>query len=324
MPAIAALGDIVIAFAALLLLYAAYQLFHNFLFALVARIPLIGGELARLTDVILFDMERGAAQWARDSVKTLVSIILTPIHWVESLINGIYGAIQSLYGAVSILRYVTIPTLINGVLSTAHTWFSQSLSYAGTLFAQAQAYSLSLFNRAITFTQTEVAQAEDYTARLYQAETLYVDHEIQVTQQYAGALFNSAITYTSKGLTDLENWTAAGLGALGTTLTGDITALSKWITAEIPMVTSYVDARVGAVEADLGRLKAECTDNLCNNLGSLANLFNLLTSAWTVAGFVALIGEALHDPHGVAGELDKVVGAPMRAVASTVTGQAAG
>lgn len=318
MPAIAALGDIVIAFAALLLLWAAYQLFHNFLSALVSRIPLVGGELARLTDVILFDMEQGAAQWARDSVKTLVSLVLAPIHWVESLINGIYGAIQSLYGAVSILRYVTIPSLINGVLSTAHTWFSQSLTYAGTLFAQAQQYSLSLFNRAVTFTQTEVAQAEDYTARLYQAETLYVDHEIQVTQQYAGQLFNSAITYTSKGLTDLENWTAAGLGALGATLTGDISALSKWITAEIPLVTSYVDARVGVVEADLARLKSECTDNLCNNLGSLANLVSALGGDLGLAGLLALAAEAVRDPAGTGHLINDVFGGAARAAADVM------
>jgi len=311
-PIIAALGDIVIALAAALLLWAAYQLFHNFLVALVNRIPLVGGELARLTDVILFDMEQQAAAWARDSVKTLVSIILTPIHWVESLINGIYGAIHSLYGTVSILRYVTIPTLINGVTSTMRTLFGQAMTYAGTLFSQAQAYSLGLFNRAIAFTQAEVSQAEDYTARLYQAETLYVDHEIQITQQYAAQLFTQATTYTTKGLSDLESWTAAGLGALGTTLTGDITALGKWVTATLPAVYAYTDARVAVVEADLGRLKSECTDNLCGNLGNLANLVKALGGDLGLAGLIALAAQAARDPKGTGRLIDEVFGTAAR------------
>lgn len=318
MPLLAALGDILVAFAAALLLYAAYQLFHNFLVALVARIPIVGGELARLTDVILYDMEQAAATWARDSVKTLVAVILTPIHWVESLINGIYGAIHTLYGALSLLRYVTIPTLINGVVSTAHTWFGQAMTYAGQLFAQAQTYTLTLFNRAITFTQTEVAQAEAYTARLYQAETLYVDHEIQLTQQYAAQLFSQAITFTDKSVGDLESWTASSLGALGATLTGDITALSKWITATLPAVYAYVDTGVGVVEADLARLKTECTDNLCSNLGGLANLVNSLGGDLGLAGLLGLAAEAVRDPAGTGHAINDLFGSTARAAADVM------
>lgn len=318
MPIIAALGDIVIAFVALLLLYAAYQLFHNFLSSLVSRIPIIGGELARLTDAILYDMEQAAATWARDSVKALVSVILAPIHWIEQLINGIYGAIHELYGALSILRYVTIPALIQGVTATARTWFTQAEGYASNLFAQAQNYTLTLYNRAVSFTQTEVAQAESYASRLYLDSVTYTDHEIALTQAYAGQLYSQSIAFTSKGLSDLEHWTATSLGALGGTLTGDITALQKWITGTLPLVYTYVNTSVGAVEADLARLKTECTDNLCTNLSPLASLLGALGGDLGLAGLIALAAEAARDPAGTGRLINETFGSTARAAAGVM------
>jgi len=317
-PLIAALGDIVLAFCAALFLWCAYQLFHNFLVALVNRIPLVGHQLALLTDVILHDMEQAAYTWAKDTVKALVAVILAPIHWIESLINYIYGSIHALYSALSILRYITVPTLISSALSVAHGWVSDAETYAGQLFSRAQTYTLELYNRAISFTQAEVQQAEAYTATLYTDAITYTDHEIQLAEAYTSQLFTTATTYTAKGISDLEQWTAAGLGSLGASLTGDITALSKWITATLPAVYAYVDTSVGVVESDLARLKTDCTDNLCSGLGGLAGLLNALGGDLGLAGLLALAAEAARDPVGTGHLVEELFGSAARAGADVM------
>jgi hypothetical protein len=301
MPIVLALGDILIAVAAALLLWAAYQLFHDLIASLLARIPLIGGELALLTDFVIFAMEQAAMRWAKDSVKALVAIVLAPVHWIESIIAQVQNAFTQVYNTLHFLRYVVLPTLINNALSTAWGWFQQSRAFASALFAQADAYAAQLYNASIGFTRNEIALTQQYAAGLYQDGINFTRSEIALTQHYADTLYQDGIAFTRASVATVENWAASSIAAVDTALTADITALDKYIATALPAVYAYVGTAVGAVEADLTRLKTECTDNLCSNLSPLANLVNSLGGELGLAGIFALAGQLAHDPRGGAG-----------------------
>jgi hypothetical protein len=300
MPVVLALADILVAVVAALLLWCAYQLFHDMIAALLSRIPLIGGELATLTDFVLFAMEQAALRWAKDSVKALIAIVLAPVHWIESLIGQVETAFQSVYTALYHLRYVVIPALISNALGIAYGWVQQSRAFAAALFAQADAYAAQLYNAAVSFTRSEITLTQQYAAGLYQNAVSFTRSEIALTQHYADTLYTDGISFTRASVATVENWAASSIAAVDTALTADITALDKYIAAAFPAVYAYVGTAVGAVEADLTRLKTDCTDNLCTNLSPLASLLNNLGGDLGLVALIAMAGEMAHDPQGAA------------------------
>lgn len=328
MPAVLALGDIVLALAAVLLLWAAYELLRPPLVSLAARVPLIGGQLSGVIDAVITDSYFWAVANLKATCHFLVGLIMTPVHWVANLIDGFLQLIQDLQAAVSYLRYVVIPHTVASLWASVQSLGGQIQHYAYSLYQsaisytqfavgalqqyvvaglqQVDQYAYALYQDSVTFTSTEVGVAEHYAADLAAAGQAYTTAAVGTAEQYAGALFGQAISYVGVQVTDLEQWTTATLAQDMAWVDGRITALDQYIAANLTQVYAYIGTAVGVVEADLGNLKTGCTDNLCGGLGDLATLANLLDSGGILAAILALATAAATDAKGTGDALADV------------------
>lgn len=325
MPAVVApLAAIIIAIVALIALYAFYQLFHPLLQGLGDQGGTVGGLLARAADQVLVAAYHYAFNWARSAVEAIIGFILAPVFWVEAHIKALTHAVASLIWAQQWLASVYIPRQINGALTTASGWVHDAEVLSAAEFGQAESYALTLYHDAIAFTSDGLTRVTDYAQTLYHDAINYTDTRVNGAEAYALSLYHNAISFTQAGLAEAEHYTTVSVAGVESWTAGQITALDKYIAATGVAAYAYADARVAEVEGELGRLKTDCTDNLCSGLSDLASLFNGLSSAWSIGTFVELIAEAMHNPHGAAAMLDTVVGAPARALTSTLVGQAGG
>jgi hypothetical protein len=253
----------------------------------------------------------------------LLGLISAPIHWIQShfdiLTQGLFGAYQAIFR----LATYTLPRMIGQALTTARGWVNDAEHLAAYGLANLASWASAQFTAVYRYVNTEITLAEGYTVRLVQQAENYAAAGIAADAKYAENLFTTSIGYTDSQVKALEGWVTGEIGAVTTWTGTQITALDHYITAELSTVLTYAQALVVPVELDLARLKAECTDNLCSNLGSLANVLGALAGDLGLAGVIALAGEMAHDPKGTARAVDSVL-SPVVDAASSVMRSATG
>lgn len=330
MPVVAPFGALVVALAAALIIFAIYTLFRPLLTSLAANIPIIGSTLAQVIDGVIGWAWFWAKAGAETALADLVGLLTTPLHWIATLFDNLAGGLSDTYIVLSYLRYAVFPRLISEALQVASGWIGDVQRYATGLYNQAIGYTnaevgalrnwtvaevnaltrfaTTLYNQAIAFTTAGLGNLTRYATGLYQQAIGFAAAGDAALQHYASTLFTQAINYTGIRVTDLENWTKASLASLQSWTGSEVLSLEHQIALAQTQAFAFARAEAGTVEADLTRLKTECTDNLCENLSPLANLFNALTSLIDDAAIVAMAAEFAHDPAGAARDMQAEFG----------------
>lgn len=340
MPLVAPLGPIIVALVAAMLIWAAYTLFRPLLVALANNVPVLGHTLAQVIDSTISWAWAWAKAGAETALVDLVGVVATPLHWIATLFDNLASGQFDTYSVLVHLRFTVIPREISGALSIASGWVAGAQRYALSLYQQGvdyttasvgqlrsftvaslsalTSYAGSLFSQAINYTTAGLSTLASYDAALFNQAISYAAAGDSDLEHYAATLFNQAVNYTGVQVTDLENWAAARLTAIQDWTGTQVIALDGAIALARTDAIAFTRAEVGTVELDLAKLKAECTDNLCGNLGGLANLFNLISGAWEITTVIGLIGEVMRDPGSAANALDETIGAPARALVGTI------
>ena len=330
MPIVAPFGALITALAAALITYAIYTLFRPLLTSLAANIPVIGGTLAQVIDGVIGWAWFWAKAGAETALSDLVGLVATPLHWVATLLDNLAGGLSDTYTVLSYFRYSVFPRLISGALQTVSGWITGVQHFATTLYNQAitytdasvgalrnwtlsevialSRYAATLYNQSIAFTSVGLNGLSRYATDLYHQAITFAAAGDTALQHYATTLYNQAINYTGVQVTDLENWTKASLASLQSWTGTQVISLEHQIALAQSQAFAFARSEAGTVEADLTKLKTECTDNLCTNLSPLASLFSALTSLIDDAAIVAMALEFAHDPARAAHDMQAEFG----------------
>lgn len=323
---VAALPEIVIALAALLLVMAFYFLFRPILVGMSRHIPIIGGPLSAAIDTILTDSYQAAMMWSSAAVRGIEGFVLSPVYWFEHIVADFLDMLYGLGQAIYFVVIHTIPNAINAALGLVRSEIDNAIVYLESMFmawiASVQAEIVGVehalaadISSVEQFSVTLFNDAEHYTTEAITAETQLIGQVESALTTEIGQVYNAAISFTETAVTDLTSYIGQVETALSTEIAAGLTGIESWAGSEIQTLIGYIDAvqtqtialtlgAVAVVEEDLGKLESECTDNLCSGLTDLANILNGLAGDLGLAALFALGAEFASDPVGTAHAVD--------------------
>lgn len=305
--AIAGLAVVIVAVVALILLYAYYQLLHPLMQGIASRGGPLGGAIGTVIDAILSYAYHTAFGWARQAVYGIIALIIAPVLWIEQHVWMVIDVFRSITAAIAWTQTYLIPSTAADILSTVRGWVTQATDYAASLTRGLAAWTASQLT----------ALQHDLTAGLA-AESAYIQSTTGALAGDLAAGLAAESAYAQHLAAEGVAYTQAAVADLGITVTGDLTRVTSWVQSQVTALDAYIaltgaqtlaltlDA-VGTVEGDLGRLKAECTDNLCANLGPLASAISAFEGAAGITALIAFIGAAVGDPRGTGDVMAEVI-----------------
>jgi hypothetical protein len=341
MPVVLApLVPIVIALVAVILLYAFYQLFHPILAGLANNVPTVGGLIARALDAAISWAYQTVLGWVRGAIRPIISFILAPVFWIEQHISEITNTLNAVMLVQAYGFNQLLPRAIGGALNEAHGWVVGAENYTTQAVGQLRTWTAGELTSLQRYTEQGLAADAAYAASLFHAAEQYTQAGLAAQNSYVQSAISGLEAYTQHGLEaglaytrqlvgDAENYTRSLVGSAVGAIDTDLGNITRWAQGEFGSLATaiaasqafsiaFARAAAGTVEADLGRLKTECTDNLCSGLGDLASLFNALTGDLGLAGLFALAGEFARDPKGAAADVEGVFGPVARAASDSI------
>jgi hypothetical protein len=338
--ALAPLVPIVIALVAVILLYAFYQLFHPILSGLANNVPTVGGLIARALDAAISWAYQTVLGWVRSAIRPIISFILAPVFWVEQHINALTNALNGVMLAQAYGFNILMPRAIGAALNEAHGWVLGAENYTTQAVGQLRGWTAAELSALQRYTEQGLAAdasyaaslfhaAEQYTAAGLAAQSSYVQSAISSLENFTEHGLAQGIAYTQQLVGQAEKYTESLVGSAVGTIDIDLGNITHWVQGEVGSLATaiatsqafsiaFARAEVGTVEADLGRLKTECTDNLCSGLGDLASLLNALSGDLGLAGLFALAAEFARDPRGAAADVEGAFGPVARAASDSI------
>lgn len=326
---LAALPEIILALTLLLILYAARSLFGGVLSSMASRIPLLGRVLATAIDAIISDAVNIAAAAAVVLIDKLEGIILAPVYWVEHILADIWDSIDALRQVVAYVVGSVIPLAISTALTEAVVLIDRAVSIVDLTITTdvlalqseiTQAYTAmaALAANLEGYALALVASAEAYTTAAVTAETAYIETGLASLETQIQAVAAAEAAYVETAVGDAIAYTQAAVIGLEGTIAADTSAITAWVLGQVTSLTAAIDAvqttslafalgAVAAVEADLGKLKAECTDNLCSGAGELASLLNGLVEQGFIAALLGYAAWGISDPVGCGNDTAKIL-----------------
>lgn len=330
MPVLYPLADIAIWLAALLVVLAAYALYEGLLKGLVGRVPLIGGVLSSVLSFVITDAVSWTLTQFKSAIGSLAGLFMTPVHWLASLYASIIVRLYNLATAAAHITNVLLPDLESSLTLLITNDIHAAESYALTLTTDAESYALALDQQVYSYISAQLSQVYTFVDTQIAATDQFVVTGLSGAEAYALQLYHDAITYTQAGLTSAEgyaaslvtgaiDYTTSAVTGLDTSITADLGQLTSWVESQLTALQQYIAASVAGALAtalaatqvvadDLQALKTDCTDNLCDNLGPLADLLSALSSLWGIGALVALGAEFATDPGGAARDVQDVLG----------------
>lgn len=338
--AVAALPVIILAIVAMIVLWGLALLLKSVLQSMANHIPVIGGPIARSIGSIIDDAISLGQIGARAVVSDAVGFILSPVYWIERHIVSVINFFTNLVDAIGYITRTLIPNEVSALEKQILTAYNDATHYAaqlGDAILADLAHEITAVQDEITavetavehYAQALVAAAEAYTTAAITAETKFVESTAaalasEITQvataeaAYAQTLYTDAITYTQTLVTAAE-----------TTLATDITNVTAWTQTQVTALDAAIAAMgtaviattldaVITVEDDLGKLKSECTDNLCSGLSDLASLFNDLQGDLGLAALFTLAAQFAADPRRAAADVQSTLGTVAQDAAGAV------
>lgn len=341
MPVVLApLAAIAIAIVAILLIYAFYQLFSPLLQGLGQAGGTVGGFIFRLAEHILTLGYQAAMGWAKSALHAVLGFVLSPVFWIERHIAELINTLGSLTAAVHWIESYYVPNALNSLAGTVRGWVTGAETYAASLVSSLASWARAQFAALYQYVAAGLAQDAAYSLSLFDAAEKYIQASITAETAYVQGALSALETYTAAGLAQdaayAEHLAAAGLAytqqAVNSAVIAidtDLTNITSWVTQETGALAAsialaqtqafaYARSLTAVVEADLGKLKSDCTDNLCSGLGDLATLFNALTGDLGLAALFGLAAEMAHDPKGTATVVESTLGPVARDAAGAV------
>lgn len=338
--AVAALPALIIALVGMILLWGLALLLKSVLQSLANHVPVIGGALSGAIGAIIDQAVTLGKDAASAVIHDAVGLLLAPVYWIEQHIAGVINFFTSLTAAIRYIIHTLIPELSASLGASILTAYHDAITYTQTvihLVYAALAYDVAALESSITATAAMLehyalalmTDAELYTAAAISAETTFVlstantlEREIETAltteTAYAQALYHDSITYTQTLVTTAETALTTDISNVIDWVGQEVTGLDAAIAASAAGVIALTLDAVQTVESDLGKLKSECTDNLCSGLSDLASLFNALTGDLGLAALFALAGEFAADPRRAAADVQSTLGPVAQGAAGAV------
>ena len=329
MPIAIGLGVVIVAIAALLVMYAYWQLFHPVLDRM-SSLPVIGGVL-QATGILnlMADAYSAASGWADQAVFILGNVIYYPIRYIADTMQNSVWAHYATRDALLRLQAQGLARYWSAV-----TYTNQQVTYLemviNNVYQASEAYALTLYWQAITYVNQQVGYLETVINNVYQA-----------SQAYALTLYWQAVTYTNQQVGYLEtvinNVYQSAVGEATTLYWQAITyvnqqetytrqlaqdqvqALEQTVTDQLGRVQAHDAAQLAAEAATLGGAialvqtavqaiqDAPCMQE-CDTLGQLGADLSQLSDLAFVGALIAWVGESVKDPQGAASQVESVFG----------------
>ena len=331
MPVVAAaLPEFLIALVVVLIIWAARALFGAMLSSMASRVPLLGRVLGSVVTSIVDDAAAAAVRDSESTVSSILGFILGPIYWVEHILADIWNTFDVVQ---QVIHYVTtrlIPLAVDLAIAEARTLADRALATAETLINQlystvqrefAAVYSTidTVEHDLENYVAAEFAAAEAFTVREINAETAYVNAVASALSTEITTSIKAETAFVESEFSAAVAYTDAVAHAIDTTITTDTSAITAWVTEQVVSLSSAIElvqattvafaaTAAAAVEADLGNLKRECTDNLCSGTGELASLLNGLAQAGWISMLLGYAAWGASDPRGCGNATATVLG----------------
>jgi hypothetical protein len=270
----------------------------------------------------------GAVYWLRNVA--LPRILTAAYNYTLSEAQAILAWTMSLYNQAI--------DFSNRVLGAAYT-YAQGLFYQlyGQLVAglsQAYNYALTLYYQGIAYEQ---AIAQQLQSLIYQEITQF-GLGLAALQQWTLGLLSTAVTSIEADLATLEQRLTAFLQAYVTAAEKDIITIVDGAAVVNAIPDALIDIRdeiasipraipsdligalaaLGALAVPLLRYLKECGVPMCRDLHGLLDLLGGLQDAAMDAALLAMVAEAIHDPHAAAREFNDIVGPIVRDAESLI------
>jgi hypothetical protein len=279
--------------------------------------PIIGGAL--------YGAIAHVATWVGDSLAWLwqhanpINLFLATTHWtIQQFSNYIGLGMQGITEAASRLATVAIP----GAINTAE-------GLARDLYADASAYSTYIAGRVnalIAGVQSQIVSTATAIEATISSDIAAVEGRI------SGAVSGAVAAATAAALgrvQSLQGWVTQELGALHTTIDGEIQAAQQGIGAQIGDAVQTVEqdlapgiaaaaAAAAAAATAFKTWEQDCGNNLCNNLSGFANTIGAILGIVSDGALVALVAEAVTNPEGLAEFIVNDIAEPATDAAETV------
>jgi hypothetical protein len=342
---LALLPELMVSIALLLLLWAARALFGGMLSSMASRIPLLGRVLESAVAAIIADVVTAGESLARTAIDKAEGLILGPVFWIEHILADIWDTFDILRQVIAYVATTLLQLAVNLAVQEARVLIAAALATAENLISQVNSIIQGEFRVVYAtidqveqvleaYIQAEITAAEAYTTRAIDAETAYVTQVEQALSNEITSAITAETAFVQAEFASATAYTIAVAGAIDTTITTDVSAITAWVIDQVTSLSAAIDlvqtatvtltlAQVQAVEADLGKLKADCTDNLCSGTGPLATLLNSLASAGWISVMLAYAAWGAADPRGCGNATAEVLG-PIATGAKDLVTSAAG
>ncbi len=318
--ALAALPELVIGLVLILLIWAARSLFGGMLSSFASRIPLLGHVLAGAIDAMVSDIVGVARAAAQSAISGAYGLILAPVFWVEHILADIWDTFDVIRQVLAYVTTTLIQMAVNIAVTEARALIARAVTELQSLinsvynitqveFRQVYATINAVETALSNFIRAEITAVETELEHAIAAETAFVVAEVHALESEITSAITAETAFVQAEFQAAVNYTQAAVIGLEGTITADASAITAWVLEQFGSLTAAIDlvqsttvafalAEARAVEADLGRLKSECTDNLCSGTGELASLLNGLTQAGWIAMLLGYAAWGAADPEG--------------------------
>jgi hypothetical protein len=328
--ALAVLPELVIGLVLILLLWAARALFGGMLSSMASRIPFLGSVIVTALDGMIADIVTTAQRWAQSAISGAYGLILGPVFWIEHILADIWDTFDAVRNVLAYVASTLIQYAVNIAVAEARVLIARAVAELQSLinsvynltqveFRQVYATINAVEQALANFIRAEISAVEQELTAAIDAETAFVVAEARALESQIVASIDAETQFVEKEFAASIAYTEAAVIGLEGTITADTSAITAWVISQLGSLVGTIDlvqamsvaftiASVKAVETDLGNLKADCTDNLCAGVGSLASLLNGLFDTAALATLVAYAGWMAVDPEAAGHATADVVG----------------
>lgn len=316
--ALAALPELVIGLVLILLIWAARSLFGGMLSSFASRIPLLGHVLAGAIDAMVSDIAQVARATAQSAISGAYGLILAPVFWIEHILADIWDTFDVIRQVLAYVTTTLIQMAVNIAVTEARALLARAVTELQSLinsvynitqveFRQVYATINAVETALAGFIRAEISAVETELEHAIAAETAFVVAEVHALESEITSAITAETAFVQAEFQAAVNYTQAAVIGLEGTITTDTSAITAWVLEQVKSLTAAIDlvqattiafalTEARAIEADLGKLKTECTDNLCSGLSGAASLINRLLEQGFIAALLGYTAWAMADP----------------------------
>jgi hypothetical protein len=319
-----------VAVAIMLLVWAVFYIFRKPLAELFSRIPLLGGELARVFTDAMIAVRSMAIEWAATGVTGMVELVHAPIAWLLAVLNGVASTAEALMvyadriGWTAAYATAVIRVRLASTVATVATLVDQvatALARIATLASRIATIVTVTIPGAIA---TAVSRAVAVARALVSAATVTLSSAIASLRAWTGTQLAAAAAATTTAISGVQAWASAAIVATVTPLAGQLAQLGQAIdgfrtdvlgrlgvisTALAPILALQLVRVIPQVITDITTMRRVCVDPTCRVMTPQLATLDALLSGLQVTLLLALVADAVHDPVGTATESAGAAGA---------------